>query len=405
MKRMYLYLIMLLLCLHMTGCSQTGTSSGQWKMAQEGYYTGAFSETGYYYSLDGIAYYVDFSTGINICLCPKVGCPHDDEIICEGALRNVVGRDMYYWNNHLYYIRRDGYGQHLYRRNSDGTGEVAVATLCHQFLEEDRETFLNVGRSVLVDGYFYYTVEISRPEMSENVMTSLEYERTVLMQLNVNTGEDRVLLDSMDDGYAAKLIAAKGTDVLYTYCRVIEQDEYETTEEYFQIRDKEKVKLMRLDTKTGKSKELFEKTGAEIEATVGVYNGKLYYYQYVSQHELRYFTYDINTGKEQIFYEGMINNLIAGRYQLSKKDQSDYEVWILQDLQEGKELPCEAFYEGTQIFLVENENDTGIILRHRAVNMSGGEIREQTWSYVPMDTLADGLQRSDCIDFYVYHNK
>lgn len=402
MKRICLFLLALLLCLPLVGCNQAATSSGQWKMAQEGYYTGAFSDTGYYYSLDGIAHYVDFSTGANVCLCPKVGCLHDDEVSCEGALRNISGKDMYYWNDGLYYIRRDDYGQHLYRRNSDGTGEESVATLCKQFLEEDRKAFLHLRRTVLADGFFYYTAEISRPALSDSVVTGWDHERTVLMQLNVRTGAEQVLVDSMEEGYAAEVIAARGTEVLYTYGRVIGEDEYETPDEYQQIRDKEKIKLVQMDTKKEKRKELFEKTGAELDTTVGVYNGKLYYYQFISKYVFRYFTYDLTTGEERKFYEGTINNLIGGRYQLSKKDQLDNEVWILQDLQEGKDLPCEAFYEGNQVFLLENGNDTGIILRHRATNMTGGVIQEQTWSYIPMDALADGLQRSDCIDFYVY---
>ena len=168
-----------------------------------------------------------------------------------------------------------------------------------------------------------------------------------------------------------------------------------------------KAWLIQLDTENGTETVLFEKTRYDFYALEAYSEDKLIYMTRESPDLFTgiYRVYDIATGKDTFFYEGEINNLIAGRYSLSHP-QEDRNQYTLLDLQTGKELPFCNFYEnGTHIRLV-SASDKALILMRNPIP-AGGEFRitERAYFYVPIRALADGLQEEDCIDFYIWRNK
>jgi hypothetical protein len=162
-----------------------------------------------------------------------------------------------------------------------------------------------------------------------------------------------------------------------------------------------------LDTDTGTETFLFEKTRYDFYSLEVYFEDKLIYLTHEQSNSFtgKYRIYDIVTGKDTFFYEGEINNLIAGRYSLSHP-QEDRNQYTLLDLQTGKELPCCNFYEnGTHIRLVSTSDKAVILMRNPIPAEGEFRITERAYFYVPIRALADGLQEEDCIDFYVWRNK
>jgi hypothetical protein len=196
-KYLQILIALLIIILCLAGCNQEAKAD-KWVGADS--YDGAFSDTGYFYLAENVLYYADFATGINVCLCPKVGCQHDNEDICEGWLDDVDDQ-MFYWNGGLYYLTGDGYGVHLCRRNADGTGLSAIATLCEEYLEDEQKRSIRFANKIITGGYLYYTAEIEIIEVIDGVSRP-KTERCLLRQLDLKSGQEKTLVETTDQGIA-----------------------------------------------------------------------------------------------------------------------------------------------------------------------------------------------------------
>lgn len=393
--RIMALILAVLLLLGASGCDAWRDNEG-WTSADA--YKGAFSDTGYYYLAEGFLYYADFATGINISLCPRVGCKHNDELICEGWIGSAE-EQMFCYGDKLYYLDSDTYGTHLYRRNLDGTGLATVATLCDDYLKELENCHIQFLKKVVSGGYLYYTAEVRAFESVDNVVTG-KYLCTLLMQLDLKTGKEKTLL-KRDNGIS--LVAAKGSRIRYIVGDSIGEEDIsdpDALKEAYKNRIKQAVEL---DVATGKENILFEKSKYDFFSLEYYSGSKMIYLTYESEDDSTgiYRVYDISTGKDAFFYEGAINNLIAGRYSLSK-DPNDPKRYVLLDLENGKELPCHSFYDSGCVYRLVSASDEAVILRRYPRPENGvGDITEQVYSYVPVAALEDGLQETDFIDYYI----
>ena len=157
---------------------------------------GAISDTGYYYlNSRRLLYYVDFESGVNVCLCSKAGCTHDGDG-CEAEIPNNSGilSTMFFYNGGIYFTNIDEYGWVLYRRNADGTGESKIATLCEKYMKEDPEIEVNAFCFTVADNYVYYYAEIRVVVREENVNT-YQNKLTALLRLDLRTGKEEILAE------------------------------------------------------------------------------------------------------------------------------------------------------------------------------------------------------------------
>ena len=371
-KRLFSIFMVLVLCVGLSGCN-TARDDRRWFSADA--YKGAFSDTGYFYLAEGYLYYADFAAGVNISLCPKVGCKHN------------------------YYLNFDIYGTHLYRRNLDGTGLATVATLCEDYLEELENCHIKFEKKVVSGGYLYYTAEVRAYESVNNVVTG-KYLYTLLMQLDLKTGKEKTLL-KRDNGIV--LVAAKGSRIRYIVGDSIGEEDISDPEALKEAYKNYFRQVVELDAATGKENTLFEKSKYDFFSLEYYSGSKMIYLTYESEddHTGIYRVYDISTGKDAFFYEGAINNLIAGRYSLSK-DPNDPKRYVLLDLENGKELPCHSFYDSGCVYRLVSASDEAVSLRRYPRPENGvGTITEQVYSYVPVAALEDGLQETDFIDYYI----
>lgn len=388
-------LLVLLISLTLFGCD-TARDDRRWFSADA--YKGAFSDTGYFYLAEGYLYYADFAAGVNISLCPKVGCKHNNDLTCEGWVGSAE-EQMFCYGDKLYYLVYDMYGTHLYRRNLDGTGLATVATLCEDYLKELENCYIKFEKKVVSGGYLYYTAQVCSYESVNNELTS-KYLYTLLMQLDLKTGKEKTLL-KRDNGIS--LVAAKGSRIRYAVGDSIGEVDISDLSALKEAYKKTMIQMVELDTVTGKEKVLFEKSKYDYFTLESYSGNKLIYLTYESEDDYTgiYRVYDISTGKDAFFYEGAIENLIAGRYSLSK-DPHDPKQYVLLDLENGKELPCHSFYDSGCVYRLVSASDEAVILRRYPRPENGvGNITEQVYSYVPVAALEDGLQETDFIDYYI----
>lgn len=394
-KRLFSIFMLLVLCVGLFGCN-TARDDRSWGSADV--YKGAFSDTGYFYLAEGYLYYADFAAGVNISLCPKVGCKHNNELTCEGWVGSAE-EQMFCYGDKLYYLVYDMYGTHLYRRNLDGTGLATVATLCEDHLKELENCHIKFEKKVVSGGYLYYTAEVRAYESVNNELTN-KYLYTLLMQLDLKTGKEKTILMRYS---GITLVAAKGSRIRYILGDNIGEVDISDLSALKEAYKKTMIQMVELDTVTGKEKVLFEKSKYDFFSLVSCSGNKLIYLTYESEDDYTgiYRVYDISTGKDAFFYEGAINNLIAGRYSLSK-DPHDPKQYVLLDLENGKELPCHSFYDSGCVYRLVSASDEAVILRRYPRPENGvGNITEQVYSYVPVAALEDGLQETDFIDYYI----
>lgn len=394
-KRLFSIFMVLVLCVGLSGCN-TARDDRRWFSADA--YKGAFSDTGYFYLAEGYLYYADFAAGVNISLCPKVGCKHNNELTCEGWVGSAE-EQMFCYGDKLYYLDSDMYGTHLYRRNLDGTGLATVATLCEDYLKELENCHIKFEKKVVSGGYLYYTVEVRAYESVNNELTS-KYLYTLLMQLDLKTGKEKTILMRYS---GITLVAAKGSRIRYILGDNIGEVDISDLSALKEAYKKTMIQMVELDTVTGKEKVLFEKSKYDFFTLESYSGNKLIYLTYESEDDYTgiYRVYDISTGKDAFFYEGAIENLIAGRYSLSK-DPHDPKQYVLLDLENGKELPCHSFYDSGCVYRLVSASDEAVILRRYPRPENGvGKITEQVYSYVPVAALEDGLQKTDFIDYYI----
>lgn len=392
--RCLLAALILALCLPLAACGEKPAASGDWVPAVQ--QKGCFSDTGYYFlSSEGLLHYTDLATGTTVSLCPKVGCNHEDPETCEGHISGS-GRNMFFWNDGLYYFESDAYGVHLFRRNADGTALSKVLTLCEDYMEELGQVNVSIQFAVAVDGLLYYEAELSSFADSGSELTA-EDVASVIRRIDLHSGKEETLLEDKENNL--QLLCARADGVLYSSVKQLHLKDYPTQEDYFAESGKQTCRFYQWSAKTKQSTLLFEKTVSEGSPHQNQLGGnKILCSNSAFENDVltyTYYTYDLSTGEYIQMYHGLIDILIAGRYRYSRASMGQRSEWVLEDLESGKQLPCVQFYDGNCFIRLHCASTKGTVLTRQSKD--GGE---RIYFYIPTAALADGLQLEDCLDFY-----
>jgi len=384
--------LVLLLFEMLPACSPEPANSGKWINC--GDYTGVFSEEGYYYStLHNCLYFLDVDNGINACLCSKIACPHDSDpdsvalFECEARVNTFGSFDGFFWNDGLYYIETDAYGTHLYKRNADGTGLQLVMTLCEKYLKEQKS--VNVYASYCVDGYMYYRAEVNGSIKTESG-TMIDTEKILLVRTDLRAKKEEEILSATPD-VDLQICGLSGDGIIYSKMVMPRNSDHE---DYREELHAAKIQLIHLDLNTGEGTLLMEKIRSEdfyVLAVVG--NEVLYAIAENGQTVVR--TLDLHSGKDTLAYT--IKNLVYINEDFGLRMDEETEIRYFVDLKTGKDLP--TAFAGQSIH-VQNVSGEGVILT-RGVRGEGNSIKSRIYFYVSFESLKDGLQEEDAVNFYI----
>ena len=389
-KRVVAFVLALLFCAMLPGCAEEHTDSG-WSEGIDGH-DGVFTGEGYYYT-DSFTYlyFLDVNNGVNVCLCSKIGCKHNTdrsnpEEHCEADLR---GELVCYWNGGIYYTKTDNYGCHLYRRNADGTGEQHIIQLSREYTEAQME--VGSPNTRYVDGYIYYTSTIYAVTATEDGSIS-DAALQVLKRIDLRTGKEEEILSYPAD--QAMKIAAVRPDALlclrYQYPSVDEEN-------YEELLSQVKFELVRLDLATGQIHVIMEKAWEE-GLTVRYIAGNTVIYDTEENGQSVVRSLDLNTGKDTFLYAMEYLNIINGDFGIRMTgDSLENMEYFLVDLKTGKDLPTE--FKGQRLS-VESVSDEGVVIM-RMIRTEGSSLSTRILTYFTLESLRDGLQEEDAIDFYV----
>lgn len=379
----------------LTGCKANPIVSSEWQTIDgEG---GLFAEGGYYYaSYSDFLYFLDISNGNDVCLCSKIGCIHDTkpgypEEHCEARLTGIL---VCYWDSGIYTIDAHNYGCYLYRRNADGTGEQQVMELCVEYKEAQKEV-ANL-KTLFADGYIYYVASIQGITEENGAIVS-ETESYVLKRIDLHSKKEEEILSSPKE-LSISLVAARGNSVLYTEWYIPDHNR----DNYLDAIMNSVEKLILLDINTGERKVILEKKysqGYEIEAVV---DNKILYSTLESgtlddgQWACR--SLNIDTGEDTLLHHmdiDYINEHLGWRLVLDSENELGW-AYILVDLKTGKDLPME--FSGN-ISILNMSESIAIVFRSEPKTDGSGSVR--ILSFCTLDSLMDGLQMEDLIDFYI----
>ena len=378
-----LFFVMLL-----PGCSDKPFSSGG-KQCYSGR-DGIFVDEGYYYtSPRKLLYFLDVYNGINVCLCSKIGCSHESD--CEA---NIEGFLVCYWDGHIYYTKTDNYGCHLYRRNADGTGEQYIMQLCKEYTEAKK--VVGSPSTYYIDGIIYYNSQISSVSSTDSGnLTSGEFE--VLRRVDLRTNTEEEIL-SYPVGQAMAIKAARGDGILCLRYQFPSRDE----ENYEELLSKVKYELVQLDVTSGHMEVLMEKTRAEGFAIKTVIGNTVIYEIMENGHNVVR-SLNLETGKDTYHYAmGYLHTVINEDYGFRLAgDSVENQQYLLIDMKTGMDMPTE--FQG-QTLTVKNVSSKGMILA-RAVRNQDGSGFKRILSYVTYESLKDGLQAEDAIDFFISYTQ
>lgn len=390
-KSVTVCLILLCLVTGLFACGKGANSGSDWVWAYN--QRGAFSDQGYYYlTAGGFLRFVDLTSGVSVCLCSKPGCLHDQEPdnrkseVCEAKLIGAsIITPLFFWSDGLYYILEDPYGAHVYRRNATGTDLETVATLGKEYINEQQD--VTVYAYAAVDGFLYYSADVDGSIRTADGGNMVQWISNYLGRLDLQTGKEEVLLDRSD--VYITLCAVKGNEALFHTAGV--PDATYDDPDYRQLRLEMPAKLEHWDGTDGQINTILESTVRDFPPTHMVDNSKVYY-SVTLDNEHSVYAYDLSTGQLAIVCHDTVRYLGNG-YAL--RLEPDSERWDLFDLNTGKTLPNEMHDKSLWITTV---SATGFVVRYSIArdNMSG----RQFYSYVPYDSLADGLQEADMMVFY-----
>ena len=381
MKKVCRILSLVLVLLLLTGCTNQVSSTG-W-VSRTGWY-GSMSDTGYYYTTDyGVLNYVDFMSSINVSLCQKIGCAHDDSSICEAILDSDR---ILLWQDHLYYLDDDQYGTHLYRRDATGQSLATVGTLCADIMEKERNISVKVVDTLISNGNLYYYASISKGIQTEEG-THFADAQDVIRCMNLENGKETTIADNLDS--RLELFGIRGQDILYSSTLL---PEGLTDDNASELLKNTTTKLLLKNMKSGEEKLLFEKHRSEYSSSTAFVDGKLYYLYYEGDERCNA-VYDTDSGKETRLPFGWLS-VINNRYALIRN--RDFKYTLL-DMQKDRQLPVAL---ENAMLSVNCASDLGVILKRSDRKAEEGKKKLRRNAFVPMSALEDGLQESDLIVFY-----
>jgi len=389
-KRIFTCLLLFCLLCGLSACSKQAGTGSDWVWAYN--QRGAFSDKGYYFLASGFLRFVDTASGVSVCLCSKAGCLHDqepDHRKSESCEARLIGSTMltplFFCNDNLYYILRDQYGSHLYRRDATGANLETVATLGEKYIEDQQD--VTVYAYAVADGFLYYSADVDGSVRTGDGRNMVQWISNYLGRLDLQTGKEEILLDKSD--VYITLCAVKGNEALFHTAGI--PDAAYDDPNYRQLRLKMPAKLQHWDGTKGHVRTLFEKTVQEFPGVNIVDNDKLYYTS-SSESASGVYTYDLHTNKLEAVQLDSLRHMGNG-YALRR--DTDKEQWQLYDLNTKKELFNALSNEG---FVVMTISDEGFAIKRTVEDDNTGD--QQLYSYVKYVSLADGLQEQDLMDFY-----
>lgn len=267
-------LLMLILCLLLSGCVGTGdpTGPGQTTTPIMGYdaqnkYRGvvpgvfAFQETEDAFCgsgfLDDVLYYYDKATGISGVLCADPSCTHNAS---ECGANVDMGGFFYAGEGKAYWIQKgsmgDGWDRFLYRGDLTGT---------------NRELVKRISMEAVIRKYNPQWFEIHRDRLylqgQKNVVSGVNtYEQVTLVSTSLDSSEEyTVLFDETFDRAVHPYVRFVGDDIYLTMQIFPEGGPFD-------------VKILKIHTKTGKTQTVYEETGmtAHIDPPWVTEQGEIY---------------------------------------------------------------------------------------------------------------------------------
>ena len=343
---------------------------------------GVLSDEGYYYTNDSMLYFADTANGIEVCLCSKPGCLHEkgtpqEQEWCDAFIFGSALMPMFFWDDHLFYIERDLYGTHVYRRNADGTALTVVADLGTQYTKERKSVL--VGYYAHVGDYLYYDATVESTVLTENEETTLT-EMSYIGRLDLKTNKEEILVESE---FTLLLGAACPDGLLFMYgdnSKVNYEDENYREQLY---ESPSYVKF--LDSKTGEVTVVLSRKWRDLSGIRAAWGSKLYYSRLGGTWE-----YDMKTGEDRSISSG---TPIDGQFGLQQVDGKS----VLYYIPTGELLPTTFAGERLSVDTVSHD---AVVLKRTI--FKDGVSTSATYCYVKLEDLADGLQEKDALDLYTY---
>ena len=356
------------------------------------YSTSALSDEGYYFPVDDILYFADTSNGIAVCLCSKPGCLHEkgspqEQAACDASLKGTAATPMFFWNDHIFHIRNDEYGTHVYRRNADGTALTAVADIGSRYVKERKA--LEINDSAFLGDYFYYSAIVMSPVLEDGEETRVE-DMVYIARLNLKTNKEEILVESEQALY---FNAVCPDGLLYYYYEDTEADRED--EDYSEQMNAAPAYVQFYDFETKETTTILSRTRQEIQSVSAVRGSKLYYTRSVENYS-EVWEYDMKTGSDRKVCSNDKDTQIDGRLVFKQVDGNS----VMYHLSTGQYLPTSFVGERLKAECVSKD---AVILTRTLYE--GGRGTSAVYCYVKLADLADGLQEEDVLDLYTYYYK
>lgn len=353
-----------------------------------------YAEGGFYYQNNGFLHFFDPNSRIDVTLCQKAGCPHEkgdprkDWKYCEAFINmNAI---LCYEGGYLYYDKED-HGQHLYRRDPDGTVETYIATLWKDHAGQNHN--VQIKDYLMADGSLYYTISVSGGELDTEGTLVVEELYQALLRMDLATGKEEELLRVT--GTNLGLIAAKKDAVLYTTMEYKHISEVPNGQDRLEAMFNTPKHVLLWTEEANTSQEILCKLYREFPGADSFEYGKVT----VRSLDTDY-TYDLITGEYQLLPlpEGTKLN---GQYRLRSDGSAIYDVQTGEDLPNEFAEKCPAEFVKVD-FRCVTTSDNGIIMERQYYTDDGSQwlqIAKSYTFYASFDSLADGLQIADATDF------
>ena len=340
---------------------------------------------------------MDLSNGVSVFLCSKVGCPHVSEDWksvddCEAAF----GRDnepFFVRNGGIYYTehgRGDGCEYLCYR---DSTGQAArdIAILGEPYVSSEHS--LSVFNYILVGDLMYYEVSVSKIIFTGPSESTVQDALCAIMRVDLSSGKQEVLFE-LPAEWSFSFIAAREDAVLLKGMRQPTELDF-SAEDFRDQLVKLPTCILQWTEADGKVTSLMTSTREKLSSADKFHDGVIYYKGY---YDRTYSTLDLSTGKTA---ETALPSCIflGEKYILYYEDNS----FRIMDIQKGEDIPLEIENAG---FNVSDVGSEGVILEKFYYKEGTDpdaimkDIDRTVTCYVRFDSLSDGLQEEDCLDFH-----
>ena len=363
-----------------------------------------FGEGGYYYcgsfqtskNATSRTCFVDLSNGVSVFLCSKVGCPHvskdgkkvDD---CDAAFGSN-NEPFFVQNGGIYYTEnRSGEGG-IYLCCRDSTGQAArdIAILGEPYV--NKEHSLSVDNYIFAGDLMYYEVSVSKIIFTGPNESTVQDALRAIMRVDLSSGKQEILFELPAEwGYS--FVAAREDAVLLKGTRLPTELDY-SAEDFRDRYIKLPTRILQWTEADDKVTSLMASTVEHMCSVDDFQDGVIYYKGYYDQ---TYSTLDLSTGKAA--ETSLPSCIYLGEKYLLYYENSPR----ITDLQKGEDIPLEIENAG---IIVTDVGSEGVIIE-KSYYKEGTDpdavmkdIDRIVTCYVRFDSLSDGLQEEDCLDFH-----